>query len=63
MSVSKRKNSKSTMINLRVPNFILSDLKKVQEFLQFKSLSNFIVYAMSAEILKFTKVIYKDENV
>lgn len=62
MSVSKRKNSNSTMINIRIPNFILSDLKEVQEFLRFNSLSKFILFTMSAEILKYTKVIYKNEN-
>lgn len=53
-----RKNSKSTMINIRVPNFILNDLHNLCNLLGYSSLSNFIVNIMSAEILKFNKVLY-----
>lgn len=60
--MSTRKNSKSTMINIRVPNFILTDLKKVQAFLNHQSMSQFIVYTMSAEILKYAKVIYNENK-
>lgn len=59
--MSNRKNSKSTMINIRVPNFILDDLKKIQCFLHYSSMSNFIVSIMSAEILKYLKVFYENE--
>lgn len=59
--MSNRKNSRSTMINIRVPNFIFDDLKKIQGFLHYSSMSNFIVSVMSAEILKYLKVFYENE--
>lgn len=59
--MSNRKNSRSTMINIRVPNFILDDLKKIQGFLHYSSMSSFIVGVMSAEILKYLKVFYENK--
>ena len=59
--MSKCNNSKSTMITLRVPNFILNDMKKIQNFLGLSSLSTFIINTMSGEIVKYMGVIQNED--
>jgi len=60
---NSRRNSKSTRVEIRMPNFMYNDLKKIQDVYHFKSLSNLIIYIMSGEVYNKMELINKYENV
>ena len=60
---NSRRNSKSTRVEVRVPNYMYHDLNKIKDVYHFKSLSNLIIYIMSAEVYNKMDLIQKYENI